>query len=103
MKDKDKTKLDLPEIISIANFLKEKSEKIYNEYKTNCTPAMELSKECLALSGLNTDECFQTLDEIYRKLHERLLGFSDFLINDIVGGYTALSESLVKNTEKNIQ
>ena len=78
--NKSQTFLNPAEIASIANNLKTKSEQIYNEYKTNCTPAMELSKECIELSGLNTTEYFNMLDDIYKKLNERLLKFSEFLI-----------------------
>ncbi len=100
---KNQTFLNPVEITSIANSLKEKANNIHNEYKNNCTPAMESSKECLEISGLNPTEYFQMLDEIYQKLYERLLGFSEFLITDIVAEYTTLSERIVKNTEKNIQ
>lgn len=99
----NKTLINVVEITSIANNLKSKADNIYNEYKNNCTPAMELSRDCIELSGLNTTEYFQMIDNIYQKLNERLLGFSEFLINDIVGEYTTLSERVVKNTEKNIQ
>lgn len=100
---KEKTFLNPVEITSIANNLKAKSEQIYNEYKTNCSPAMELSKDCIQLSGLNTIEYFQMLDDIYQKLNERLLKFSEFLITDIVGEYTTLSERAVKSTETSIR
>lgn len=100
---KEKTFLNPVEITSIANNLKAKSEQIYNEYKTNCSPAMELSKDCIQLSGLNTTEYFQMLDDIYQKLNERLLKFSEFLITDIVGEYTTLSERAVKSTETSIR
>ena len=63
---------------------------------------MELSKDCIELSGLNTTEYFNMLDDIYNKLNERLLKFSDFLINDIVAEYTTLSERAVKGTENNL-
>lgn len=101
--NKNQTFLNPAEITSIANNLKTKSEQIYNEYKTNCTPAMELSKDCIELSGLNTTEYFNVLDDIYNKLNERLLKFSEFLIIDIVAEYTTLSERAVKSTETNIQ
>ncbi len=101
--NKNQTFLNPAEITSIANNLKTKSEQIYNEYKNNCTPAMELSKECIELSGLNTTEYFNMLDDIYKKLNERLLKFSEFLITDIVAEYTTLSERAVKSTETNIQ
>ncbi len=100
---KDQTFLNPVEITSIANSLKAKSEQIYNEYKTNCTPAMELSKDCISLSGVNPSEYFQMIDDIYVKLNERLLKFSEFLITDIVAEYTTLSERAVKSTETNIQ
>jgi hypothetical protein len=100
---KDQTFLNPVEITSIANSLKEKTDRINNEYKNNCVPVMELSKECIELSGLDTTEYFRMLDEIYNKINERLLRFSEFLINDIVAEYTTLSERVVKNTDKNIQ
>ncbi len=99
---KEKTFINVVEITSIANSLKTKADNIYNEYKTNCTPVIESSSECLQLSGINPIEYSQMLDEIYKKLNERLLGFSEFLINDIVAEYTTLSERVVQNTEKNI-
>lgn len=99
----NQTFLNPVEITSIANNLKSKSEQIYNEYKTNCIPAMELSRDCIELSGLNTEEYFQMIDNIYQKLNERLLRFSDFLITDIVAEYTTLSERSVKSTETNIR
>ena len=99
----NQTFLNPVEITSIANNLKSKSEQIYNEYKKNCAPMMDLSKECLEISGINTTEYFQMLDDIYKKLNERLLRFSEFLINDIVAEYTTLSERAVKSTETSIQ
>ena len=64
---------------------------------------MEISRECLEISGINTTEYFQMLDDIYNKLNERLLRFSEFLINDIVAEYTTLSERAVKSTETSIR
>jgi hypothetical protein len=99
----NQTFLNPTEITSIANSLKSKAEQIYNEYKSNCTPAMELSKDCISLSGVNPVEYFQMIEDIYKKLNERLLKFSEFLITDIVAEYTTLSERTVKSTETNIQ
>ena len=99
---KEQTYLNTVEITSIANSLKSKSEQIYNEYKTNCIPIIELSSECIQLSGINTAEYIQMLDTVYIKLNERLLRFSEFLLTDIVTKYTKLSEDSAKSTENNV-
>ena len=74
----------LKEIYNINYFSDTSSYyNILTEYKQNCIPALNMSTECLQLSGLDTTEFFKALESIYTKLNERITEFSDFLTNTV--------------------
>lgn len=85
------------QITSIASSLKSKGNSIVKEYKSNCTSALEMSKDCIQLSGLNTDEFFKALDNVYQKLNDKLAEFADFLTNTVAAEYDITSQAIVSS------
>ena len=83
------------QITSIASSMKTKGDNILTEYKQNCIPALNMSTECLQLSGLDTTEFFKALESIYTKLNERITEFSDFLTNTVAVEYDFTSKAIV--------
>ena len=83
------------QITSIASSMKTKGDNILTEYKQNCTTALNMSTECLQLSGLDTTEFFKALESIYTKLNERITEFSDFLTNTVAAEYDFTSKAIV--------
>ncbi len=96
-----KTYINGDELTALANSLKSKSENILSTYKGDCSQAIQMSSECLQLSGLNTTEFFQALEKIYTQVNERIASFADFLTNVVVAEYNAVSEAITNsfNTE----
>ena len=96
-----KTYINGDELTALANSLKAKSENILSTYKGDCSQAIQMSSECLQLSGLNTTEFFQALEKIYTQVNERIAAFADFLTNVVVAEYNAVSEAITNsfNTE----
>ena len=96
-----KTYINGDELTALANSLKAKSENILSTYKGDCAAAIQMSSECLQLSGLNTTEFFQALEKIYTQVQERIASFADFLTNVVVAEYNAVSEAITNsfNTE----
>ena len=82
------------QITSIASSMKTKGDNILTEYKQNCIPALNMSTECLQLSGLDTTEFFKALESIYTKLNERITEFSDFLTNTVAVEYDFTSKAI---------
>lgn len=82
------------QITSIASSMKTKGDNILTEYKQNCIPALNMSTECLQLSGLDTTEFFKALEFIYTKLNERITEFSDFLTNTVAVEYDFTSKAI---------
>ena len=77
--------------------LKKHGEELLNIYKGECSQALELSTECLQVSGLNTQEFFRALEKIYTNLSERITEFADFLTNVVVVEYEAVNEAITQN------
>lgn len=82
------------QITSIASSMKTKGDNILTEYKQNCIPALNMSTECLQLSGLDTTEFFKALESIYTKLNERISEFADFLTNTVAVEYDFTSKAI---------
>ena len=92
-----KTYINGDELTALANSLKAKSENILSTYKGDCAQAIQMSSECLQLSGLNTTEFFQALEKIYTQVNERIASFADFLTNVVVAEYNAVSEAITSS------
>lgn len=92
-----KTYINSDELTALANSLKAKSENILSTYKGDCAQAIEMSSDCLQLSGLNTTEFFQALEKIYTQVNERIATFADFLTNVVVAEYNAVSEAITNS------
>lgn len=92
-----KTYINGDELTALANSLKSKSENILSTYKGDCSQAIQMSSECLQLSGLNTTEFFQALEKIYTQVNERIASFADFLTNVVVAEYNAVSEAITNS------
>ncbi len=92
-----KTYINGDELTALANSLKSKSENILSTYKGDCAQAIQMSSECLQLSGLNTTEFFQALEKIYTQVNEKVASFADFLTNVVVAEYNAVSEAIVSS------
>ena len=85
------------ELTALANGLKSKGENILNTYKGDCSQAIQLSSECLQVSGLSSANFLEALEKIYSQVNDRLASFADFLTNVVVQEYAAVSEAIVKN------
>lgn len=96
-----KTYINGDELTALANGLKAKSENILNSYKGDCSQAIQMSSECLQLSGLNTADFFQALEKIYTQVNERINSFADFLTNVVVAEYSAVAEAISNNFNGN--
>lgn len=92
-----KTYINGDELTALANSLKSKGENLLNAYKGDCAQAIEMSTDCLQLSGLNTTEFFQALEKIYTQVNERIISLSDFLTNVVVAEYNAVSEAITNS------
>lgn len=90
-------KIDVEQVNSIASSLKTKGNKILLLYKENCESALQMSAECLQLSGLDPDTLFKSLEQIYSKVNDRLIDLADFLTNTIVSEYNSLNTAVVKS------
>ena len=85
------------ELTALANGLKAKGENILNAYKNECSQAIQLSSECLQVSGLSSANFLEALEKIYSQVNNRLASFADFLTRVVVQEYAAVSEAIVKN------
>ena len=81
------------ELTALANGLKSKGENILNTYKGDCSQAIQLSSECLQVSGLSSANFLEALEKIYSQVNDRLASFADFLTNVVVQEYAAVSEA----------
>ena len=88
------------QITSIANSLKSKSGQIVSKYKEECTSAIQMSSECIKVSGLDFDQFFKALENIYTKVTDRINSLTDFLINNVVAEYESIG-SAISNTFTN--
>ena len=89
------------ELTALAKSLKSKGENILNTYKVDCSQAIQLSSECLQISGLSSANFLEALEKIYTQVNNRLVSFADFLTNVVVQEYTAVSEAIVNNFNSN--
>ena len=88
------TYINSEQITTIASNLKTKGDHILNQYKSDCTTALNMSTECLQLSGLDTTEFFKALESIYAKLNDRITQFADFLTNKVAAEYDFTSQAI---------
>ena len=85
------------QITSVANSLKSKGEQILNQYKGDCASALQMSSQCLQLSGLDMEQIFRSMENVYSKVNDRISNLSDFLINNIAAEYDALSQTITNS------
>ena len=88
------TYIDSEHLVELANKLKSKGNEILNQDKENCVSALEMSNNCLQMSGLDTSEFAKLMDQIYSNVNERISGLADFLVNTVVPEYDTTAKAI---------
>ena len=90
-------KIDTGSVKSISRSLSLHGQEILNQYRQDCSYALNLGKECLMVSGLNVDEFFNALERIYVNLNEKIQALANFLGQNVSMGYDEVSQILANN------
>ena len=98
----DRIYIDFDGLNNISNSLKAKGDSILNQYRSECYSALRSGTSCIEMTGLDTDEFFRKLDEIYQQLSEKINGFSTFLTKVVTNQYDMLNQTIANNFNQDI-
>ena len=90
-------RINTEEIKSLSNKLCMHGKEILNAYHKDANVALNMGKECLVLTGLNTDVFFRTLEMTYESLYDRIETLATFLNNNVAMGYDETSQITANN------
>ena len=91
--------INIEEINNIAENLKKSGQDISNVYENECAPALNMSSDCLVLTGLNMDVFNKAMGDIYNKLSDSLIICSEFLFN-VANNYNDISQVIANRFNK---
>lgn len=86
--------VSLENLKNAATKLEKQRANIINTYNKKVVPVLDSSKECLKVSGVNTEETKAQFDSVYNNLNKQLKGLVNLLNNQVLPNYTELVEVL---------
>lgn len=89
--------IDAEQLSAISASIKTKGEIILSAYRSDTMSALQLGRECLQINGVNLENLFKSLEDIYVKINGRLSELADFLKNNVASSYEELAQALQVN------
>ena len=89
-----KESVSIESLKQAASKLETQRDKIYKTYKNEVIPVLDSSKECLQISGVDTEETKQQFNTVYNSLNKQLSGLVSLLNDTIIPNYSELVDIL---------
>ena len=77
-----------------ATKLEKQRASIYDTYTSQVVPVLDSSKECLKVSGVDTEETKTQFNKVYDNLNKKLEELVSVLNDKVIPNYTELVEIL---------
>lgn len=88
------TSVSIDSLKEAATKLEKQRSNIMNTYKKKVVPVLDSSKECLKVSGVDTEETKASFNNVYNNLNKKLEKLVSVLNDKVIPNYSELVDIL---------